>query len=131
MAQSIAERQSAPERNSLADVCGKPIKAGLHPQVPATNVREVAAEARARVVKLESAADEIGIHPARLSHKFTDGTLTLAQIERLGPTYAAELGRLLVEQFAPLATPAARIRKLADEQERIAAELRQLSEYVA
>ena len=112
----------ATERRSLAGVSGKPIKADLRPQVPATRLREIAAETVRRVSSQKAAALDIGVHEARLSHKLQDGSLTLAQLETLGPAFAAALGTELVEQFASLATPKARaqhtlrtIRGLLDE----------------
>lgn len=128
MPASLREPLSAPERKSLADVCGKPAKADLRPQVPATDLRELAAEARTRTVKLESAADEIGIHPSRLSHKFSDGSVTLAQLEKLGPQYAFEFGRQLVERFGPLSNPHDYADRLLHEIDRLVLELKQ---YVA
>lgn len=128
MATTMPERLSAPERKTLADVCGKDAtrpKADVHPQSSATELRELAAEARVRTVKLESAADEIGIHPSRLSHKFSDGSVTLAQLEKLGAHYAFELGRQLVERYGPLSNPHDYADRLLLEAERLIFELKQ------
>lgn len=128
MPNTFAERLSAPERKTLADVCGKQAKADLHPQVPATDLRGPAVEARERTVKLESAAADIGIHQSRLSHKFSDGSITLRELGRLGPDYAAEFGRQLVEQYGPLSDPKDRIRRKCDEMQAILNEVRQFVE---
>lgn len=128
MPNTMAERLSAPERKTVADVCGKDAvrpKADLHPQPIASDLRGPAAEARVRSVKLESAADEIGIHPSRLSHKFSDGTVTLAQLEKLGPKYAFEFGRELMERYGPLSNPHDYADRLLLEAERVIFELKQ------
>lgn len=125
MSTSLAKQPSATERRSLADVCGKPIKADLHPQVPASDLRGAAAEARSRAVKLESAADDIGIHPSRLSHKFADGSLRLSELEKLGPKFALEFGKELVERHGPLSDPKDHARKLCDAIQAQVNELRQ------
>lgn len=126
MSSSIAERQAATPRETLASVRGSAVKADLKPQVPATSLREVAAEAIRRVTSQKAAATDIGIHEGRLSHKLRDGSLTLAQLEALGPEYGAELGRELVEQYGPLAaSPKEHARKVIHEIEARLVELKQ------
>lgn len=132
MAITVASTAQAMERKSLADVCGKPVKAALAPQLPATDLRRDAAEAMRRVSSQKSAAITIGLDEGRLSHKNSDGTLTLAQLEKLGPDYAAELGKSLVEKYAPLAaSPLEQIEKRLDEIQALVNEVRQGVRHVA
>lgn len=115
MPQTLKAQSLAPERASLADVCGTTVKADLRPHTSAPLLREIAAEAVEHTAIQKVAADQIGIHRARLSHKLKDGTLTLAQLETLGPEFGAELGRMLIDAFAPLDTPKARaLRNIRD-----------------
>lgn len=114
MAQS-ASPDRAMERRTLADVCGRDAsrpKADLQPQAGATRLRDVAAETIRAGGKQESAARDIEIHPARLSHKLKDGSLTLAQLEKLGPDYARAFGEGLMDQFGPVDTKAKLRREL-------------------
>lgn len=107
-------------------------KATLRDKADADPLSPLVIDVAKRVlVKQGAAAAVLEKDEGNYSRDAKAGRLTTGQLAKLGPVFLAELGRELVEQFAPLATPAARIRKLADEQERIAAELRQLSEYVA
>lgn len=92
MAESIRQSNSATPRERLADVCPRPAKATLQPQEGATRLREVAAEALRRATSQKAAAADIGVSEGRLSHKVKDGTLTLAQLEALGPEFGRELG---------------------------------------
>lgn len=63
-------------------------------------MRGVAADTvRAMYGKQESAAEEAHLSPSRFSHKLSDGTITLAELERFGGTYAAEFGAALVKTF--------------------------------
>lgn len=111
MGNSLPASSSALPRESLATVRATDNKTALHPQVPASPLREIAKDAIRRIGKQSAAASDIGIHEGRLAHKLADGTLSLAELERLGPQYAAEFGRQLLERFGPLATPQARARQ--------------------
>lgn len=95
MAATLSSASPATERKTLADVSTRAIKVELRtvsPQVPATPLRQVAAEAVRRATSQKAAAADIGISEARLSHKLKDGSLTLAQLETLGVKFGAELG---------------------------------------
>jgi hypothetical protein len=131
MHHTLTHDAAAPQRSSLADVCGKPAKADLHPHTAAPLLREVAAQALERTSIQKVAADQIGIHRARLSHKLKDGTLNLAQLEAVGPEFCAELGRMLLDTFGPLSTPKARAKQDISEMRRLLDQLDQLLEHVA
>lgn len=111
MAQSIVASSPATPRESLANVRATANKTAVRPQEAASPMREVAKDAIRRVGKQSAAASDIGIHEGRLAHKLTDGTISIGELERLGPHYAAEFGRQLLERFGPLSTPQARIRQ--------------------
>lgn len=131
MPQTMTQPLSATERETLPAPCGAHAKADLRPQVPATRLRDVAAEALQRTSSQKSAAIDIAISEGRLSHKLQDGSLTLAQLEALGPSYAVALGESLIEQFAPLATPKARALQQVSEAERALKEIRQALELIS
>lgn len=105
----------------------KPAKAQLE---ASTGLREVAKEAIRRVGKQSAAASDIGIHEGRLAHKLTDGTLSLGELEKLGPHYAAEFGRQLLERFGPISTPHARAQLLMRELGRLHSELAQIIDFL-
>lgn len=131
MRQTLAQPLPATPRERLADVSGRDAdrpRAELHPQPSATRLRDVAAEALQQVTSQKAAAIDIDLSEGRLSHKLKDGTLTLAQLETLGPTYAVKFGEQLIEQFAPLATPKARARQQLRDAERCLRELDQVLE---
>jgi hypothetical protein len=137
MASSLSPTVPATPRESLADLRPRQAKADLRaqegatastdPQSFASPLRDLAAETLRRVTSQKAAAIDIGIHEGRLSHKLKDGSLTVAQLEALGPVYAAELGELLVAQYGPLSDPKDAARKAL---ERIEDELRLLRQYV-
>lgn len=131
MSSSVTQAKPAPERASLAGVCGEPIKATLRPHTSAPLLREVAAIAVEHTAIQKQAADQIGIHRARLSHKLKDGSLTLAQLEALGPEFGAELGRMLLDAFGPLSTPQSRARQDIRDIKRLLDELEQVVELIA
>lgn len=93
-------------------------------------MRAPAKDALKRTTKQEVAAAEAGISQSRLSHKFADGSLTVAQMEAFGPTFAAEYGRQLVETFAPLDSPKARAERKLREAQACLDEIRQLVEHL-
>lgn len=123
MPRTIPDSARAIRQQKLSDVAPQPAKAALREQAPASadggpqpsgsELRIVAGEALRRVTSQKAAALDIGITEGRLSHKMRDGSLTLAQLEALGPRYAAELGRSLVEQYeAAIETPRERARRV-------------------
>lgn len=111
MPASLPKLDGATERKSLADVSGHQVKADLRPQVAASPLREVAKDTVRAVASQKAAASDIGISESRVSHKFDDGSMTLAQLEALGPTYAAEFGRRLLEVYGPLQSPRAQVKQ--------------------
>jgi hypothetical protein len=132
MPSTMPAHAPASHREELASVRGRQAKAALEPQVPASSLRDLAAEAiRASHGKARAAAIDLGIHEASLSRQLKDGSLRLEQLETLGPATLAELGRQLTETFGPLSTPQARLRQIRREQRRLEHELDQLLEHIA
>lgn len=111
---------AATPREKLPETSGQPVKASLRPQVPATRLRDVAAEALQQATSQKAAALDIDISEGRLS-----------QLETLGPQYAVKFGEQLIEQFAPLATPIARARQQVKEARRALDEIEQALEVLA
>lgn len=130
MPSTMRDAADATPRERLADVRPQQAKAELHAHVSATRLREVAAEALRRATSQKAAAIDIGIHEGRLSHKLKDGTLTLAQLEELGPTYAAELGEALIESFGALTDPKAIARRELESIENAVRTIRQFVDHV-
>lgn len=125
MSQSTGHAAATP-RETLADVRPKQAKAELRPQAAVILLREVAAEAIHRTSSQKAAAVDIGIHEGRLSHKLKDGSLTLAQLETLGPGYAAELGAHLTETYgSERESPKQYARRLVQQIEACLVELKQ------
>ena len=125
MSSTVPDPSGATLRETLAGVRGKPIKADLRPQAPDSRLRDVAADALRRTSSQKAAAIDIDLSEGRLSHKLQDGTLTLAQLEALGPVFAAKFGKDLVEKFGPLADPRDHARRLCDDIQALVNQLRQ------
>jgi hypothetical protein len=125
---SLTAQLAATPREKLADVRATEHKGA---QEAARHLREVAKDAIRRVGKQGAAAIDIGIHEGRLAHKLSDGTISLAELEKLGPHYAAEFGRQLLERFGALATPQARARQKIREARQALDELDQFLEHIA
>jgi hypothetical protein len=111
MAPKIPAELTATERASFADVRPQPVKAELRQQPPATPIWEVAAMALERVKPQKEAAADIGIHRGRLCHKLKDGSLTLKQLQALGPVYGRAFGEACCEVYGA-ETPEARRARL-------------------
>lgn len=95
MPRTLAAGLRATPRESLAEVRGVPLKASLREpqaQLAAPLLREVAADALWKTTSQTAAAIDIEISDGRLSHKLKDGSLTLKQLEKLGPQFGAEFG---------------------------------------
>lgn len=131
MGSTLRTSADAPERPSLAEVCGKSIKAELHPHLAAPRVRDVAAASVEHTTTHKGAASDIGIDRSRFSHKLKDGSLNLAQLEELGVAFAAEFGRQLLEVYGPLSTPQQRVRDAIREIRRKCDEVEQFLEFIA
>jgi hypothetical protein len=96
-----------------------------------TVLRDVIEDVLRRLGNMKATAADMGIDRAQLYRQLQGGTLTVARLETLGPDFAAELGRLLLESFGPLATPQARARQRIRDARAILDELDQLTEFVA
>lgn len=127
----VKEQPGALERLSSAAPCGRSAKADLHPHTDACDMRSPAADALKLTAKQETAADAAGISQSRLSHKFKDGTLTLAQMEAFGPAFAAKYGQELVERYGPLTDPKAQARLMVRAMRQQLDALEQYLEHVA
>ena len=112
MRTSLAASAVETPQQKLSGIRATDNKTAAHPKEPETELRLVAKEAIQRVGKQQAAASDIGISEGRLSAKLGDGTLSLGELEKLGPHYAAEFGRQLLERFGPLSTPHARAQHL-------------------
>lgn len=133
MPRSLTSAVSASPREQLADVCATPAKAELRTQAGASTLRDLAAETIRTVSgNARAAAIDLQIHEAHLSRQLKDGSLTLARLEVLGPTFAAKFGQALVEQFGTaLETPQARIRRMTREMRQRLDEIDQFLEHVS
>lgn len=130
MPSSLRSTSAAPEDPRLAGLCASDNKGALPPHTPAPLVREAASEAvRASGHVHKAAASDLGLDRSRFSHKLKDGTLTLKEMEILGPAFAVKFGTELLERFGPLATPHARAKQLLREMDRMNQELGQLLDY--
>jgi hypothetical protein len=114
----------------LAGVCATDNKSALPPHQPAPTVREAAAEAARIAGTHKGAASDIGIDRSRFTHKLSEGTLNLKELEALGPTFAVKFATELLERFGPLVTPHARARHLLRENSRINEELAQIIDFL-
>lgn len=81
--------------------------------------------------KQGAAAEHLGKDEGNFSRDVKAGRTTLADLERLGPSYLAELGRELVEQYAPLSTPTQRARQQIKVARQALEELEQVVELIA
>lgn len=131
MPPSVPSSSATTLRKSLAGVCPSPVKAHLDPQVPATRLRDDAEEAIDRTSSQKAAAATIGISQGRLSHKNDDGTLTLAQLETLGPEFAVEFGVSIQKKYGPLVkSPSEHAEDLIDQMQADLNELRQFVRHI-
>ncbi len=96
-----------------------------------TELRRVIAEALRRVGPIKATAADMGIDRAQLYRQLENGHLTIEKIEALGPEFASELGRMLLETFGPLSTPKARGKQRIREARAALDELDELLEYTA
>lgn len=81
--------------------------------------------------KQSSAATEIGISEGRLSSKLGDGTLSLGELEKLGPEVAVTFAEEVLKRLGPLCTPHARVRQSIRNAKLALDEAEQLLEYIA
>lgn len=78
--------------------------------------------------KQEAAARHLGKQPSNFSRDVDRGDLRLRDLEALGPSFLAEFGRGLIEQYGALTDPKTRARLLIRDMEQCLAELRQYVE---
>lgn len=131
MGSSMARQYSDHEVNALDVGRPTPAKAALPVNDSQLTLRSLTGEAIRRTGSQKAAALDMEIDQAQLTRQLQTGHLTLERLEQLGPTRLAELGRLMVETYAPLDSPQARIRQKASELEDMAREFRQIAEYIA
>lgn len=120
---------SVPVR-SLDDLRPEMAKASLPVQPGPTALGALVTEAIERTGPKKEAAADMDLDQSQMNRQVAAGQLTLGRIERLKPATKVELGRLLVETYAPLVTPKARIQQKAREQRALAEELEQIAEYL-
>lgn len=101
MAAKVALLDGATERQSLPATSGRPLKIEPQPKVPARTLRLVStvADAVRLTDQQKNAAAAIGISEGRLSAKLKDGSLTVAQLDRLGDVFGQRLGEECVRTF--------------------------------
>lgn len=95
----------------LDSVRPAPAKAALKVNDSQFALTAVVSDSIRSVTTQKAAAIDMEIDEGQLSRELQSGRLTLARLERLGPDVAAEIGRRLLEQYGPLATPHARARQ--------------------
>lgn len=100
MGHSFPDERGATRYETLAEIGGKPIKADLRSQGGACQMRDVAADAIRHISSQKAAALDMKLSESRLSHKLKDGSVTIKELETLGPSYAAEFGSGLVKKYA-------------------------------
>lgn len=129
---SSLERAARSSRVETLDACRpEPARAALPVNGGQSTMRGLITEAIRRVGSQKAAAIGMAMDPAQLTRQLGNGHLTVERMEALPPVFAAELGRLLVEEYGALATPQARIRQKARELREIAAEMDQAAELIA
>lgn len=109
------------------------VKVELQAQGRTSSLRELAGDAiRATSGNARAAAIDLNIHEGHLSRQLKDGSLRLEQLEVLGPTLLAELGRQLQHAYGPLAaSPAQHAEAVIDQMQAQLNELRQFVRGVA
>lgn len=106
---------TAGQREKLASVCVKPLKAELDAQASATELQELAIAAIRRAHgKLETAAAILALSDSHFGRLVNEGDLKLKQLGALGPETLAALGRELVSRYDALSSPEARAHSTLD-----------------
>lgn len=128
---SLSQTSSASELLKNAAPCGFSVKAERDPHTPACDMRTHAAEVLGRTHKQEVAARLIGISQSRVSHKFSEGTVTIKELEALGVDYMVGLANQILDVYGPLASsPAARLRQIAKDARALLEEIDQISAHI-
>jgi hypothetical protein len=109
----------------------KPAKATLPDKVSVEQLSGVVIDAAKTVYgKQGAAAAQLGKDEGNFSRDVKAGRFALPQMAELGPDWLVAFASSVLDEFAPLATPAARARHLLREQRRITDELEQLTEFM-
>lgn len=130
MSRSLANAAVETPQQTLPSPSGRSVRATLIPKAPESFLRPIAKDVIQRG-KQSSAATEIGISEGRLSAKLGDGTLTLGELEKLGPAVAVTFAEEVLKQLGPLCTPEARIRQSIRNAKAALDEAEQMVEYLA
>ncbi len=130
MSSKVATASYTSQRDSLADVRPHQVKADLPRQVEASELPELTIHAIRRAYgKVLTAAAKLEMHEASLGRAVKEGDLKLKQLATLGPKTLAELGKVLVETYGPMAdSPEHQADKQIDRILEAANELRQYIE---
>lgn len=132
MGHSIGSSALQTPANALPSRSQGQAKADLESRAVQSEFSDVLKCASRRVfTKQEAAAAHVGKTPGTYSRDIDAGTMRAREMAELGPEFLAEVGRELVERYAPLSTPQARLRQKARELRAIAEEIDQASEMVA
>ena len=87
-------------------------KADIGPQGEPGELSAVVKDSARRVYgKQGAAAAHLGKDEGNFARDVVAGRMTLSELHKLGPAFLAEFGKELVEQYAALATPQARMRQ--------------------
>lgn len=107
MANTMSQRSTASQRDSLADLRPQMAKADLDPQVSASDLPELVSEAiRRSHGKQLAAAAALELSESHLGRLIGDEDLKLKHLRMLGPRTLAAVGQLLLEQYGDLVDPA-------------------------
>lgn len=107
----MPQAQQSTRVDVLDSVRPMPAKAALKVNDSQSALTAIVSDSIRSVTTQKAAAIDMNIDEGQLSRELQSGRLTIERLERLGPQYAAELGRRLIEQFGTLATPHARLRE--------------------
>lgn len=112
MASSMARQYSDTPDKSLSSASTRMVKADIRDKAPQSDLSGLIRDTARKVYgKQASAAAEIGKAESNFSRDLDAGRINTSDLARLGPQFLAELGKELVDQYAPLATPHARMRQ--------------------
>lgn len=126
MASSLAKSPVTTPDKALVSVRPQMAKAGLDDNRGQDPLSGVVFEAAKRAHgKQGAAAAQLGKDEGNFSRDVKAGRLTTAQMKALGPSFLAELGQQLVNEYGSLSDPKDHARKLCDAIQSQINELRQ------
>ena len=111
MGSSVSQSRASTRVDVLDSVRPSPAKAALKVNADQSGLTAVVSDTIRSVTTQKAAAIDMEIDEGQLSRELQTGRLTLARLEKLGPQYAAELGRRLVDAYGSLVSPQAFIRE--------------------